>query len=345
LQTLGNMEKPTIEQTLSKAFSVAEGVWGHKDTFVNYYMIRDRQSNDWALVDAGLRWSAPTIRKMARELFGEGSRPSAIIITHGHFDHVGSLRTLAEEWNVPVYAHAMELPFLTGKSSYPPPDPNVGGGMMATMSFLYPKRPVDVSDWIQKLPEDISIPGFPDWKYIHTPGHTPGHISLFREQDKVLIAGDAFVTTISESAIYAFTHISQMSGPPKYFTPNWASAKLSVIKLAALDPEVVAAGHGKPMRGEEMRLELNNLSRHFDRLAVPDQGRYVNQPALSDESGITFVPPEEEKMPAILKTVGTALALLSVGYLAYRQVMRMRDHEEVSQFLQEASKKLTGQLA
>jgi glyoxylase-like metal-dependent hydrolase (beta-lactamase superfamily II) len=320
------MEPQTIEQTLLTSFTVAPGVWGRKDAFVNYYMIKDDTSGSWALVDAGLKWSAPSIRNMAKELFGEGNRPGAIILTHGHFDHVGALLTLAKEWNVPVYAHLLELPYLTGKSSYPPPDPSVGGGMMSLVSFLYPSSPIDVMEYIHKLPDDNSIPGFPEWKYIHTPGHTPGHISLFRERDKVLIAGDAFVTTKAESMIYALTHLNHLSGPPKYFTANWASAKVSVMKLAALDPDIVATGHGKPMQGEEMRLELNNLSSHFDQLAVPAQGRYVNEPAIADETGTVYVPPAIEKVPSLVKGIGVALGLFTIGFMVYSQVRKMRTH-------------------
>jgi glyoxylase-like metal-dependent hydrolase (beta-lactamase superfamily II) len=317
------MEQQTIEQTLTNSFTVAPGVWGRKDAFVNYYIIEDERSGSWALVDAGLKWSAPTIRNMVKELMGEGNRPSAIILTHGHFDHVGSLLTLAKEWDVPVYAHLLELPYLTGKSSYPPADPSVGGGMMSLMSFLYPKGPVDVMEYIHKLPDDNTIPGFPEWKYIHTPGHSPGHVSLFRERDKVLIAGDAFVTTKAESAVSALTHLPHLSGPPKYFTCNWASAKMSVMKLAALDPEIVATGHGKPMQGEEMRRELNNLSRHFEQLAVPAQGRYVNEPALCNENGTLYVPAATEQVPSLLKGIGVALGLISIGLLVFSQVKKM----------------------
>lgn len=323
------MEQQTIEQTLLTSFTVAPGVWGRKDAFVNYYIIKDETSGSWALVDAGLRWSAPTIRNMAKELFGESGRPSAIILTHGHFDHIGALHTLTEEWSVPVYAHTLELPYLTGKSSYPPPDPSVGGGMMSLMSFLYPKGPIDITEFVEKLPDDNTIPGLPEWKYIHTPGHTAGHISLFRERDKVLIAGDAFVTTKAESALSALTHLPQLSGPPKYFTSNWASAKVSVMKLAALDPEIVATGHGKPMSGAEMRMELNNLSRHFDQLAVPAQGRYVNEPALANENGVLFVPPATENVPSLVKGIGIALGLVSIGLLVFNQVRKMRKPEPV----------------
>jgi glyoxylase-like metal-dependent hydrolase (beta-lactamase superfamily II) len=331
------MELESIQQTFSNSFTVAPGVWGRKDTFVNYYLIKDESSESYALVDAGLKWSAKSIRKMVKEITGENGKPSAIILTHGHFDHVGALKELAEEWNVPVYAHSLEMPYITGKSSYPPPDPSVGGGAMASMSFLYPKGPIDISEYVEKLPDDNSVPGFPEWKYLHTPGHSPGHISLYREKDKVLIAGDAFVTTKAESAICALSGASHLSGPPKYMTPNWAAAKMSVMKLAALDAEIVATGHGKPMQGEEMRIELNNLSRHFDKLAVPDYGRYVNEPALTNENGLVSVPAAVENVPMAVKTVGVALGLLAIGFIAYQQIKRVRESEssfEIAEALQ-----------
>src|SRR4051812_33828889 len=113
-----------------KFFTVAPGVWGLKDVFVNIYMILNQFDGNWVLVDAGLKWSSSKIKKMAQQIFGTDAKPSAILLTHGHFDHVGSLYELAMEWNVPVFAHYHEVPYITGKSSYPPPDPTVGGGLM-----------------------------------------------------------------------------------------------------------------------------------------------------------------------------------------------------------------------
>jgi glyoxylase-like metal-dependent hydrolase (beta-lactamase superfamily II) len=309
-----------IKQTSPDVFSVARGVWGKKDLLVNYYFIQDHDSMTWALVDAGFKWSASRIKSTAEELFGADNPPVAIILTHGHFDHVGSLAKLAHEWGVQVYAHTLEVPFLTGKSSYPPADPTVGGGMMTTLSWMYPKGPIDIQEHLQALPSDNTIPGFPEWKYIHTPGHSPGHISLFRESDKVLIAGDAFVTTQSESAINALTYRKHLSGPPKYLTCNWASAKISVLKLAALDPEIVATGHGYPMFGQEMRNALHTLSRRFDVLAQPAKGRYVNEPAVTDETGVLYVPRSTQTVPDAVKVVAISIAVLSIGFLIYRQL-------------------------
>src|SRR3712207_1861136 len=109
---------------------------------------------------------------------------------------------------------------------------------------------------LHTLPDSSSVPALPEWRHFHTPGHAPGHISLYREADGVLIAGDAFVTTKQESAISVMVQAKKLSGPPKYFTCDWQSAAWSVEQLAALEPEVVATGHGRPMRGEGMRKSL-----------------------------------------------------------------------------------------
>ena len=321
------MNLEVLDTYTSHLFSVAPGVWGRKDLFVNFYMIQDQTTGAWALVDAGLKWSAPKIKSMAKELFGEGNRPAAIILTHGHFDHVGALATLIEEWNVPVYAHSFEVPYLTGQSSYPPPDPTVGGGLMAAMSWMYPKGPINVQDFVRPLPDNNTIPGMKEWKYIYTPGHSPGHISLFRESDRVLIAGDAFVTTKAESAVYALSSLKHLSGPPKYFTCNWASAELSVIKLAALDPEVAATGHGRPMRGEELKGALKNLSLNFKKVALPSEGRYVNEPAVTTEKGVLFLPPATERMTNLAKILGISIAVATVALLIYQQTRARKTPE------------------
>ena len=146
---------------------------------------------------------------------------------------------------------------------------------MALLSPLYRTSPVDVSSRLRALPDDHSVPGMPGWSWLHTPGHTPGHVSLWRSADRLLIAGDAFVTTKQESVYSAVMQAPEMHGPPMYFTPDWASAKQSVSDLAALEPETVVTGHGQAMRGAEMKSALSELARRFDEVAVPKHGRYV----------------------------------------------------------------------
>ena len=101
---------------------------------VVFYGAPKSPDRHWVLVDAGVFGSAGAILRAARSRYGKESRPAAIILTHGHFHHAGALEELAQEWDVPVYAHLLELPYLNGTASYPAPDPTVGGGLMLMLS-------------------------------------------------------------------------------------------------------------------------------------------------------------------------------------------------------------------
>jgi len=259
---------------------------------VNVFFAGRAGDRNWVLIDAGLPGWAGSIADAAARRFGEGARPLAIVLTHGHFDHVGALETLADRWDAPVYAHPLELPYLTGRSSYPPPDPTVGGGAMSTLSWLYPRGPIDLKGRVRPLPPDGSVPGLAGWRWLHTPGHTPGHVSFFRDADLTLVAGDAFVATRQESALAVLTQHRTIQGPPKYYTSDWAAARRSVEILAALEPETAGTGHGEPLGGPSLRDGLYGLARDFDRVAVPAHGRYVGHPARADERGVISVPPD-----------------------------------------------------
>lgn len=232
--------------------------------------------NDWVLVDAGMPKSADKIVEAAEERFGEGCRPKGIVLTHGHFDHVGAVMELSERWNVPVYAHELELPYLTGKQDYPKPDSTVDGGLVPEMSFMFPYKAIDLGDKVQMLQSDGSIPCLPGWKWIHVPGHSPGQVALFRERDRALIAADAFVTVKQESLYKVLTQKQEISGPPKYFTTDWGAAYQSVKRLEALKPLAAITGHGLPMVGQELQDNLEMLIRDFNEIAVPDHGRFVD---------------------------------------------------------------------
>jgi glyoxylase-like metal-dependent hydrolase (beta-lactamase superfamily II) len=307
--TLATTGKITSSETLSSSIArICHGI-------VNSYFISDPDSGKWVLVDAGLKTSAGHIRKAAEERFGRGAEPAAIILTHGHFDHVGALEALLKHWDVPVYAHRLEAPYLTGRGKYPPADPTVGGGMMAQMSRFFTRGPINIAGRLRALPDNGSVPGLSSsWRWIHTPGHSPGHISLFDEDHRALIAGDAFVTTKQESATAVLTQKTFVNGPPAYFTPDWRLARDSVRQLAALKPELAATGHGKPMRGADLTTQLTQLARDFDTAARPRHGRYVERPALMDEFGVVWVPPRASDpmlKAACLMAGGIALVALA----------------------------------
>ncbi|SDK07967.1 MBL fold metallo-hydrolase [Sediminibacillus albus] len=271
-----------FEDRLIPATSVASGVGKEILTdiycfpiqVVNVFFI-GRPGEKWVLVDAGMPRSADKIIKAAEERFGKEAKPEAIILTHGHFDHVGAIVELLDKWNVPVYAHEEELPFLTGDQSYPEPDSSVDGGLVAKMSPMFPNHGINIKEYIHPLPNDHTVPGMKGWEWVHTPGHTKGHVSLFREEDRSLIVGDAFVTVKQESLYNVMTQKQEISGPPKYLTTDWKAAQASVNKLNELGPLLAATGHGIPMSGDFLARELQKLTDNFETIAVPEKSRYV----------------------------------------------------------------------
>jgi glyoxylase-like metal-dependent hydrolase (beta-lactamase superfamily II) len=218
---------------------------------------------------------------------------------------------------VPVFAHALEMPYLTGRSPYPPPDPLVGRGAMALLSRVYPRGPIDLGARVHQLPSDGSVPDAPGWRWIHTPGHTPGHVALFRDADRTLLAADAMTTTKQESLAAVLTQRRELHGPPAYFTQDWDRARDSFRALVRLSPDFIVSGHGQPCAGAQVRDELAILANSFDRLERPAFGRYAKQPAIADESGIVMLPPDP--LPAVLAGAG---AMAAAGALVWAVTRR-----------------------
>ena len=186
---------------------------------------------------------------------------------------------------------------------------------MSLLSRFYPRGPIDLGRRLEELPQDGTVPGMPGWRWLHTPGHSPGHVSLFRDADRVLVAGDAFVTARQESMLGALLQWPRrVRRPPAYYTTDWEAARASVGILARLEPELAATGHGVPMRGGAMRRELRLLAAHWNELARPWRGRYVVSPALTDRHGIVRVPPPvvDRQLLALAALGGAAAGMLLV---------------------------------
>lgn len=267
---------PATSVKSGQSVEVVYGIICHTIQITNICLIGDPKTRDFVLIDAGMPGSADEIISTAEKQFGEHSRPKAIILTHGHFDHVGAVIELIKHWHVPVYAHELELPFLTGRTSYPKPDATVEGGMIAKISPAFPHEPINLGQHVQSLPDDGTVPHLPNFQWIHTPGHSPGHVSLFREKDRVLIAGDAFVTVKQDSLYKVLTQKEELNGPPRYLTTDWRAAKESVAVLEKQKPAVAITGHGRPMSGPSLSEGLAELVRNFDDTAVPDYGKFVD---------------------------------------------------------------------
>ncbi len=273
-QSKDNKIIPMTSIDSGKLREAAPDVAYYTNQIVNIIMIGNPGA-DWVLVDAGMPKSAKEIIKIAETRFGENNPPKAIILTHGHFDHVGSIVDLVEKWGAPVFAHPLESTFLTGNESYPEPDTSVEGGVLAKISSVYPHDPINIAEVLQQLPDDGQVPLLEDWKWVHVPGHSPGQIALFREIDGVLISADALITVKQDSLYKVLIQKEEICGPPVYLTTNWSQARESVEKLAALNPQILVPGHGTAMTGIDLKEGIAHLLANWEELAVPDHGRWV----------------------------------------------------------------------
>jgi len=237
-------------------WELARGVFclgpsGRTQTMV--YLVGSEGS--WVLVDTGWASDAARIARAAAALFGPTTRPAAIVLTHVHPDHAGSARTLAERWRAPVYVHPAELSIASGDfgamwAFAGPLDrwlilPLMGAIGRRRREALIARS--SLSGVVQALDTNGAVPGLTDWAWVHTPGHTPGHVSLFRATDRIAITGDALVTMRVNSLWGMLFGCPGLSGPPRYTTWDWRQAKEAVAALSRLEPRVIAGGHGMPM--------------------------------------------------------------------------------------------------
>ncbi len=132
---------------------IAPGVAWTYTSFVNAYFHRRTRRALGGGGHGAARFRREDPRQAAAERYGPDARPEAIFLTHGHFDHAGNALALANHWDVPVYAHRLELPYLTGRSDYPPPDPTVGGAI-AMFSRVLPHGSRDLGGRLRVFSPD-----------------------------------------------------------------------------------------------------------------------------------------------------------------------------------------------
>ena len=264
-----------------RTFTHAPDVTRIATGIVNTYLVGD--SGGWVLVDTGIAGFSPLIQRAAETQFGAGTRPAAIVLTHGHFDHAGNADALAALWSAPVYAHPLEMPYLTGRSNYPPPDPTVGGAM-AAMSRVFPTSGRTLDARLIPLEGD-RIPEMPGWRWIHTPGHTAGHVSLFRDTDGTLLAGDAIVTMNTDSWVEQVLRSPEPCYPPTPLTPDWIQARRSVETIASLQPRAIASGHGYPSPVPPSPAPSNASHKRSRRLPTDDTSPHPPSPVHRGSNG------------------------------------------------------------
>jgi glyoxylase-like metal-dependent hydrolase (beta-lactamase superfamily II) len=176
---------------------------------------------------------------------------------------------------------------------------------------------VNVGEGLEELGNHLPALGLGDWEAHFTPGHTPGHVALYRQSDGVRLAGDALTTMNRDNFFETAIKRQEVCRPPVPATTDWAQARQSVQLLAGLKPRVIGAGHGRPMSGA-----AGQLQKLADNFSVPPHGRYVHEAARADESGITYLPPPPfDPVPKIATGVVAAAVIAGTGAMVIKKRM------------------------
>ncbi len=188
------------------------------------------------LIDTGMpgSWS-----QLVGDLAAHGVKPGdlkRIIVTHADFDHIGCLKALKAQSPALVACHTVEAVYVRGEKSKPA-NPSVLGYVVHPLMAGFQRR-YDLGVW--QL-DELVVEGhvFPEgFTALHTPGHSPGHMSLLHKQAGILITGDALSN-----------HKGKLSLPMVLATPNMGMAVESIRKLGGLTYETACFGHGPPIVG------------------------------------------------------------------------------------------------
>jgi hydroxyacylglutathione hydrolase len=205
---------------------LAPGIWRLKEfpaPTINCYLAGD------VLIDAGTRQSRGRI---LRQLDGHAVRAHAL--THAHPDHQGASDAVCEKLGIPFWCPAADVSAAEDPALIRERQPNHPMARFYYRIFHGPGRHVD-----KPLNGGDDVGGF---QVIDAPGHSAGHVVLWRESDRVLIIGDV-LTNMDQLILVPGLH-----EPKTYLTPDPAENRRSAKKLAALEPELVLFGHGAPLR-------------------------------------------------------------------------------------------------
>ncbi|MDY6834437.1 MAG: MBL fold metallo-hydrolase [Chloroflexota bacterium] len=210
---------------------IIQGVYEISTRFgaANAFLIDER---DMTLIDTGPKGSSSKLEKLIRELGRSSGELGKIIITHCHFDHTGDVASLVEKTGASVAIHEADADYISKVDPYPAPK-------LGPLSWIWSRTllpilgspPVDPDIQLMHNYELDILGGL---RVIHTPGHTPGSICLYSQENRILFAGDVLRNSRSNILL-----------PYRLFTSDWAQAQRSLAEIAKLEIDTICFGHGE----------------------------------------------------------------------------------------------------
>lgn len=176
---------------------------------------------DVILVDTGMPGQLDLIKEQMAEAGAPFEKLTRVILTHQDMDHIGGLPGIldAAEGPIEVLAHALDKPYIEGEKRM----------IKSRPDMTPPTAPVD-----RTVEDGEVLPYLGGITVVFTPGHTPGHISLYLNKHRILLTGDAIVSDGE----------GKLLGPNEAFTPDLPEALRSIKKFANHDIETAVCYHG-----------------------------------------------------------------------------------------------------
>lgn len=196
---------------------------------INVYLIGERRPPGCVLIDAATRQAEKRIFTQLR-----GRTLSAHALTHVHPDHQGSSHAVCARFGVPLWVGEADVPAMEVPGKVTGPDAPAWLKRTQERFWVGPPHPV-----AKALKEGDEVAGF---TVLDSPGHTRGHVALWRERDRVLILGDVL------NNMNLMTGLPGLHEPPRMFAVDAAQNRASARRLAALRPALACFGHGAPLR-------------------------------------------------------------------------------------------------
>jgi len=198
---------------------LVEGVDPSPDFTTHVYLVKEKGAA-WTLIDTGLPGAYEAILAYLGKLKVEPTSVKKILITHLHRDHTGSLKEMLEKTHARSFAHWVEAAYIAGDPKYDGPG-------------TPPAEPVTIDEPFKDGDPIDAAGGLVAY---HTPGHTPGHVSYYQPERKILFSGDLFFVDGQTPAL-----------TPPDFTHHIPTAKISARRMSRLSVDSLLTYHGGPI--------------------------------------------------------------------------------------------------
>jgi glyoxylase-like metal-dependent hydrolase (beta-lactamase superfamily II) len=255
---------------------VVDGVHRIEDAYTNWYLMED--DSRLTVVDTGVPTSWRSFHDALARLGHPPSAVEAVVLTHGHFDHLGFAERARSRFGVPVYVHANDVPLTRHPWRYDHESPRSlyfatqlrALPIVATLVRNRAWWPAPVKGVTPYEGGELPVPGSP--RVVFTPGHTHGHCALHLPDRDTVIAGDALVTL---DPYTAKTGPRIVAGAA---TVDIGRNLSSLDALANTGAGTVLVGHGEPWRqGVEAAVSLAREAAMTWLAPVVSQRKHVRQ--------------------------------------------------------------------